>query len=135
MTDAYPAARMHLVALIALPAMVTMLAVPAVAQESVKRPALEATSSFLQVRDLQVLCARDKDACVAYIEAASDMVKFVQATGSIPPRYCTDSKVTLGKLAGEVVEYLGSHDEFASQGAAGAVWAALSETHPCAVSK
>ena len=94
-------------------------------------PTSEATSSFLKVADLLVLCDRDKEACVGYVEGASDMLKFLQATGSVPARYCTTADVKLGSLTVEVVGFLKSHPELASQGAGGATWAALTMTHRC----
>jgi hypothetical protein len=93
---------------------------------------IEATSSFLKVSDLLALCENDKEACVGYVEGASDMLKFLQATGSIPARYCTTPDVKLGMLTTEVVDFLRHNPAMSSQGAGGATWAVLTTSHPCA---
>jgi hypothetical protein len=91
----------------------------------------EATSSFFKVGDLLTLCENDEEACVGYVEGASDMLKFLQATGSIPVRYCTTPDVKLGILTAEVVDFLKHNPAMSSQGAGGATWAGLAASHPC----
>lgn len=92
----------------------------------------ESTSSFLKVEELLTMCAQDRERCMAFVEGASDMAKFIQATDVIPARFCTSPDVKLRKLTDDVVSFLRGHEEFVGQGAGGAVWVALTQTHGCA---
>lgn len=91
----------------------------------------EATSSFLKVEELLIMCERDRERCMAFVEGASDMAKFIQATEVIPAQFCTSPDVKLGKLTDDVVSFLRGRKEFVGQGAGGAVWVALTQTHGC----